>query len=115
VERVVIKDEIDALREYHLRRSAQQKKNASSSRVDAAAERHLELHRLHELMCIDLCCQSSADQEYEPASIREAAAANAPQLIGASLRSVVPLCKDNAMVAPEAGMRMPMSKAAKSL
>jgi hypothetical protein len=55
----MLADEIDALREYHARRSAEEKYIARSG-SGVAAERHLFLHHLHEMMCIDLCSTTGA-------------------------------------------------------
>lgn len=51
-------------REYHARRSAQEKAAADAARSHDVAQRHLALHRLHELECIDLCSAHAADQPF---------------------------------------------------
>ncbi|QDZ08000.1 hypothetical protein FPZ24_11325 [Sphingomonas panacisoli] len=49
-------------REYHARRSAQEKRAADRASTPEIAQRHLDLHRFHELKCIESCILRTGDQ-----------------------------------------------------
>lgn len=51
-------------REYHARRSAQEKAAADTAPTLDIAQRHLALHRLHEIACIEMCCVGRAEQTF---------------------------------------------------
>lgn len=51
-------------REYHARRSAQEKAAADVAPTLDIAQRHLALHRLHEIACIEMCCVGRVEQTF---------------------------------------------------
>lgn len=65
-------ESIAARREYHAQRSAQEKRAADAAGTTDVAQRHRDLHRLHELKCVELCCLPADQSAHELTSVKSA-------------------------------------------